>query len=97
MVLPNFKTLNCSKCNVLVGMTEASYKRFLSIKNIKPICNECFWEVDYGKVKLKILNKNQMDEIKQYIPDLTDEKMKKTLADIERIKLKWKLTKLPMM
>ena len=86
MTLPNFKTINCSKCNVLVGMTEAGYQRFSTIKNIKPICHECFWKWDYGKVKLKTLNKNQMKELKRYIPDLTDEKMKETLADIARIK-----------
>ena len=85
MTLPNFKTFNCSKCNILVGMTKAGYERFLKIKNIKAICLECFWK-HKGKVNIKSMNKKQIEELKKYIPDLTEEKMKNTLSKIEMIK-----------
>jgi len=32
------------------------------------------------------MNKKQMEELKKYIPDLTEEKMEKTLSKIEMIK-----------
>mgnify|MGYP001584070594 FL=1 len=67
-------------------MTESGYERYSKIKSIKPICHQCFWEGDYGKVKLKNLNKKQMKELRRYIPDLTEEKMQETLEYIERIK-----------
>lgn len=85
MTLPNFKTFNCSKCNVLVGMTEASYQRYLRIKNIKVICHKCFSEYD-KKVKIKTLDKKQMYELKKYIPDLTEEKMEELISKMEMIK-----------
>ena len=66
ITLPNFKTLNCSRCKTLVGMTKESYKRYLKIKNIKAICPECFWKYK-GKVKMKTLSKKQMKELKKYI------------------------------
>ena len=85
MTLPNFKAFNCSKCNTLIGMTKESYSRYLKIKNIKAICHKCFWKYK-SKVKLKSLNKKQMEELKRYIPDLTEQKMMETLLEIERIK-----------
>ena len=85
MTLENAHTFNCFKCNALIGMTNASYERYLTIKNIKPICYECFWNGDYDKIKVKSLNKMQMNELKKYIPDLTHEKMKDTMLKIEMI------------
>lgn len=85
MTLPNFKAFNCSKCKVLIGMTKASYERYLKIKGIKTICHECFWKYK-GKVNINTMNKKQMIELKKYIPDLTKEKMKDIISKIEMIK-----------
>ena len=85
MTIENAHTFNCSKCNALIGMTKEGYARHLKIKNIKAICHECFWKYK-GKVKIKPLNKKQMEELKRYIPDLTEEKMRETLLNIEEIK-----------
>ena len=86
MTIENAHTFNCFKCNELIGMTKASYERYLTIKNIKPICHECFLDSDYDEIKVKTPSKMQMEELKKYIPDLTQEKMKKTLSKIEMIK-----------
>ena len=86
MTIENAYTFNCFRCNVLIGMTKASYERYLIIKNCKAICHECFWESKYDKVIVKTLNKRQMEELKKYIPDLTEEKIKETMLKIERIK-----------
>ena len=85
MTLPNFKTFNCSRCRALIGMTKESYKRYLTIKKIKAICHECFWKYK-GNVKIKTMNKKQMEELKKYIPDLTEEKMQKIISKMEMIK-----------
>jgi len=85
MSIENAHTFNCSRCSALIGMTKAGYERYLKIKNIKAICHECFWKYK-GKVKIKTMNKKQMEELKKYIPDLTEEKMKKTLSKMELIK-----------
>ena len=85
ITIENAHTFHCSKCNVLIGMTKESYARYLRIKNIKAICHECFWKYK-GKVKLTTLNKKQMQELKKYIPDLTEEKMRETISNIENIK-----------
>lgn len=85
ITLPNFKAFKCSKCDALVGMTEAGYKRFLKIKGIKPICHQCFWRYK-GKVNIKAMNEEQMNELKKYMPELTKEKMEDVLKKIEAIK-----------
>ena len=86
MTIENAHTFNCFKCNELIGMTKASYERFLGLEDVKPICHECFWKNNYGEVEIKTMNKKQMEELQKYIPDLTEEKMKEIIVKMEKIK-----------
>ena len=59
MTLPNFKSFNCSKCQVLVGMTKSSYEGFLKIKNIKVICHKCFEKVIETLTNIELIKNKQ--------------------------------------
>lgn len=94
MCLPPYKNGNCSSCGVEIGISKSSCNILDEHKDLKFICGKCFMERDDDDVKLQRPTQEQIEELRNIIPDFGEAEIRQSLENIKRMKNEQRRTRI---